>query len=260
MTYGKSNEDKSFLYDSLYTFRTTIAGQLFICMWAERWVKAVPELKFIQTNTDGQTIYVPRKDLDKIRQVNEQLTQETGLTIEETIYSKMGVRDVNNYFAVYEDSTKENEHIKLKGDYEIDKEYHKDPSMRIVPIAVKNYFVYGISIEETIKNHNDIFDFCLRLKTNSSCKPYYEFINDEGKQEKLELNRTTRYYISNKGGALSKYFSDGRITRVNTGYVTTLFNVYKKKEMKDYNINYDFYLTEARKLINGIENRQLELF
>jgi hypothetical protein len=96
LTYGKSNEEKSFLYDPLYTFKTTIAGQIFICMWAERWVKVCPELKFIQTNTDGQTLYVPRKDIDKIRAVNDQLTKETGLTIEETIYTKMCVRDVSN--------------------------------------------------------------------------------------------------------------------------------------------------------------------
>ena len=93
-TYGKSNEPTSFLYDPLYTFRTTIAGQLFICMWAERWVEVCPNLKFIQSNTDGQTILIPVKDIDKIRKVNEQLTAETGLTIEETIYSKMIVRDV----------------------------------------------------------------------------------------------------------------------------------------------------------------------
>ena len=49
--YGKSNEEKSFLYDPLYTFKTTIAGQIFISMWVERMVKAVPELIFLQTNT-----------------------------------------------------------------------------------------------------------------------------------------------------------------------------------------------------------------
>ena len=49
--YGKSNEEKSFLYDPLYTFKTTIAGQLFIGMWSERMVEAVPELTFIQANT-----------------------------------------------------------------------------------------------------------------------------------------------------------------------------------------------------------------
>lgn len=49
--YGKSNEDKSFLYDPMYTFKTTIAGQLFISMWSERMVEAVPELVFLQVNT-----------------------------------------------------------------------------------------------------------------------------------------------------------------------------------------------------------------
>ena len=76
----------------------------------------------------------------------------------------MCIRDVNNYIGVYEDSTPDNEHIKLKGDFEIDKEFHKDPSMRIVPLAVKEYFVYGIPIEKTIKENRDIFNFCMRLK------------------------------------------------------------------------------------------------
>jgi hypothetical protein len=49
--YGKSGEETSFLYDPLYTYKTTIAGQLFICMWAERMVEKVPELEFIQINT-----------------------------------------------------------------------------------------------------------------------------------------------------------------------------------------------------------------
>ena len=50
--YGKSNENTSFLYDTLYTYKTTIAGQLFISMWAERMVKEVPGLTFIQINTN----------------------------------------------------------------------------------------------------------------------------------------------------------------------------------------------------------------
>lgn len=49
--YGKSKEESSFLYDPLYTLRTTIGGQLFACMWAERLVEASPDLEFIQANT-----------------------------------------------------------------------------------------------------------------------------------------------------------------------------------------------------------------
>ena len=87
--YGKSNEDNSFLYDPLYTFKTTIAGQIFISMWSERMVEVCPNLKFLQTNTDGITILIPRTSLEDIRKVNAQLTKETGLGIEEAFYSKM---------------------------------------------------------------------------------------------------------------------------------------------------------------------------
>lgn len=262
-TYGKSNEEKSFLYDPLYTFKTTIAGQLFISMWAERMVEAVPELVFIQVNTDGITVKIPKEKLELIRQVNNQLTEETSLGIEEAFYSKMCIRDVNNYISVYEDSTKENEHIKLKGDFEIYKEYHKDPSMRIVPMAVKDYFVYGIPVEDTIRNHRDIYDFCLRLKTNSKSTPYIEHLDKSGINiVNDKLDRTTRYYISSgkESGRLYKKFTDGRITGVNIGYSVRVFNKYEEKDWEDYKINYNFYIREANKLKNPLVYKPLNLF
>ena len=258
-TYGKSKEEKSFLYDPLYTYRTTIAGQLFISMWAERMVEAVPELKFIQINTDGITIMIPKDKLELIRQVDEQLTKETTLVIEEAFYSKMFIRDVNNYGAIYTDSTKDNEHIKLKGDFEVDKEFHKDPSMRIVPLALKNYFVYNIPIEDTIKQNRDIFNFCLRLKTNSKSTPYYKYLED-GKIVNKPLDRTTRYYVSNSGGNIYKDFGEGRMSGVNVGYAVTLFNNYEYKDWDDYNINYNFYIAEANKIKNPLVVKELDLF
>lgn len=49
--YGKSGEESSALYDPLYTMRTTIGGQMFLSLWTEKLVKAIPEIKFIQHNT-----------------------------------------------------------------------------------------------------------------------------------------------------------------------------------------------------------------
>lgn len=260
-TYGKSNEEKSFLYDPLYTFRTTIAGQLFISMWAERLVEAVPELIFIQANTDGLTIKLPKEKLELIRQVNNQLTKETTLGIEEAFYSKMCIRDVNNYISVYTDSTKENEHIKLKGDFEIFKEFHKDPSMRIVPYSVKEYFVYGVPVEKTIKECRDIYDFCMQLKTNSKSTPYIRILEDS-KLVDHQLNRMTRYYIGKgkNSGMLYKKFTDGRITGVNIGRSAIVFNKFEEKEWNEYNIDYNFYITEARKLIDPLVYKELNLF
>ena len=50
-TYGKSGEETSFMFDRMYTYKTTIGGQCFICMWAERMVDVCPDLKFLQINT-----------------------------------------------------------------------------------------------------------------------------------------------------------------------------------------------------------------
>jgi hypothetical protein len=260
--YGKSNEEKSFLYDPMYTFKTTIAGQLFISMWVERMVEAVPELVVLQTNTDGITIRIPRNKLELIRQVNNQLTKETSLVIEEAFYSKMCIRDVNNYIGIYTDSTKENEHIKLKGDYEIYKEFHKDSSMRIVPFAVKEYFAYNIPIEKTIKKCRDIYDFCLQLKTNSKSIPYFKHFDSNKKLINTKLNRMTRYYIGkgNQSGMLYKEFEDGKITGVNVGYSAIIFNKYENKNWDDYNIDYGFYIKEARKLVNPLIYKELKLF
>lgn len=51
MIYGKSGEETSILYDPLYTMKTTIGGQMFLSLWTEKLVKAIPEIKFIQHNT-----------------------------------------------------------------------------------------------------------------------------------------------------------------------------------------------------------------
>lgn len=132
--------------------------------------------------------------------------------------------------------------------------------MKIVPISLKRYFVDGISIKETIINHKNIFDFCLRLKTNSKSTPYFKHFNDDGKIVNDKLDRTTRYYISNTGGILLKDFG-GKLNGINIGFSVTLFNKYVEKPIKDYNINYNFYIAEANKIKNVIEDYgQLSLF
>ena len=92
--YGKSGEETSPLYDPLYTMKTTIGGQMFLSLWTEKLVEAVPEIKFIQHNTDGITYLCPRKDVNKVNKVKEEMTNLTGLYIEDNIYTKFVVRDV----------------------------------------------------------------------------------------------------------------------------------------------------------------------
>lgn len=139
--------------------------------------------------------------------------------------------------------------------------------MRIVPIALSKYFFEGIPVEETIRNHRDIYDFCLMLKLNSKFKGEMRSLTD-----KIELKRTTRYYISNKGYSIIKIDtttpcspkaptpSKCKETGVNVGFVGTYFNNYEEKSWEEYNINYQFYILECKKIINVIEDKQLKLF
>jgi DNA polymerase elongation subunit (family B) len=46
--YGKSNSEYSFLYDPLYTLKTTLSGQLALCVLSEMLMTRVPNLKMLQ--------------------------------------------------------------------------------------------------------------------------------------------------------------------------------------------------------------------
>lgn len=258
--YGKSNSQDSYAYDPLYTLKTTISGQIMISMWLEKLVKAIKNLTILQVNTDGVSLMFDRKDYQKAVDVTSEMTQITGLTYEFNEYKKMVIRDVNNYSAQYSIDNK----IKHKGAFEIDKELHKDPSMRIVSIALEKYFFEGIPIKHTIENHTNIYDYCLRLKLTSTFKGEYNYIDQSnGYPEKkiINLSKNTRFFISNQGGAIYKVRNDNnKVTGVNVGFVTTLFNNYIEKPMKEYNINYQFYIMECNKIIDLIESKQLSLF
>lgn len=255
-TYGKSNDVNSWMYDPLYTMKTTISGQILISMWTERLVEASPNLKILQINTDGITIMIDRVDFDKCIKASDDLMLETGLEYEYAEYRTMVLRDVNNYISEYMDG-----YCKYKGAFEIDKELHKDPSMRIVPIALSNYFIKGIPVEETLKNHDNIYDFCLRLRVNKGWDARMDSLDKEGNIITTNLHKTTRYYISNSGGALYKHnFENDKNSGVSVGYVITEFNKYVEKPMEEYDINYQFYIRECYKIINRIESTPTSLF
>ena len=103
--------------------------------------------------------------------------------------------------------------------------------------------------------------FCLRLRINSQFEGQYHTITPQMEKKIDKLSKNTRYYISNRGGSLYKCRPEnGKLLGVSVGFITTLFNKYEEKEMNDYDINYRFYNSEANKIINIIESKQLTLF
>jgi len=252
--YGKSNDKYSFLYDPEYTMKTTLNGQLMLAALCERLVNAIPNLQMLQVNTDGVTVKIPIYEYETYSIICTAWEKETKLTLEYVEYSKMVIRDVNNYLAI---TTKGK--VKYKGAFEIQKDYHKDNSFMIIPIALSEYFVKGIPIEETIKNHKDIYDFCGRQKFKGQDYGEIEFIQHNTlRREKQQKN--VRYYISNKGSSFIKHYAKGSTEIINVGYQVTIFNTFINKDWKDYDINYNFYIKECYKELNQIINKQTKLF
>ncbi|MGL5728359.1 MAG: hypothetical protein ACRCYD_10980, partial [Plesiomonas sp.] len=193
--YGDSNNVYSPFYDPAYTMAITINGQLLLCMLAEQFLKT-PGLTMVQSNTDGVTVRVPRRYHEHVRAVCKWWEQLTGLELEEAIYSRMIIRDVNSYIAEYESGK-----LKRKGAYEYNTQWHQDPSALVVPMAAEAALVRGEDIAHFIKSHTDPFDFMLRAKVPRASKLVMRWPEWDAEQE---LQHITRYFVSRNGGSLVK--------------------------------------------------------
>jgi len=263
--YGKSNDEFSFLYDPKFTMSITLAGQLSIAMLCEQLVNTF-DLQILQVNTDGITIKFHRRYLEDYYQICKEWEKLTKLTLEYVEYSKMIIGDVNNYIAVTTFGK-----IKNKGRFEVDKvvgsepAYHKDNSFRVIPLALQEYFVNNISVEQTIYSYKNIYDFCGRQKFKGddygeTHELAYDKDNMLGYDKVIRQQKNTRYYISKPGATFIKKYSKGSNEVINKGYQVTIFNKYIQQNIEDYNINYQFYINECYKEINNIIDKQLELF
>ncbi len=236
--YGKSNDDYSWLKDYQYTLATTINGQLMLTMLAEKLIN-IGEL--IQINTDGLTLKMKKTSLETYNQICKEWEEKTKLTLEYANYSKMIIKDVNNYIAVYT-----NGKTKCKGSFEFENlPLHKNKSALIIRIALFNYFVKGIDVEETIRNHTNIYDFCIGVRNKADSK----FMYLDKNANSFDLPKTIRYYISTSGVVIKKRFNDGRTHYLDvhpikgkTWYQTLATNI---KDAKN-NINYTFYIKDAK--------------
>lgn len=184
-TYGDSNSTYSPLYDPQFTMSITINGQLLLCMLADQLIK-IPELEMIQINTDGLTVRCPHQHVDHLRKVCQWWETLTNLELEENIYSRMFIRDVNNYIAEYQDGK-----LKRKGAYEYELGWHQNHSQKVVAKAAEAYLVRGIPIEQFIRSHTNLHDFMLRTKVPRDS----ELLLDG-----VKLQNITRYYMSTNGG------------------------------------------------------------
>ena len=126
--------------------------------------------------------------------------------------------------------------------------------MSIIPKAVINYFVKGIPIRETIRNCTDIKDFLMAQRVNKKYKVEYS-----GK----DIQRINRFYASTNGSYLYKYkMKDGVRSDANllTKSGVTILNKLDDKPISERKINYQYYESEAAKIVEEFTVKQLSLW
>lgn len=196
--FGKTNSKYSTLYDPLYTMKTTLNGQFMLCMLAEQLIK-IPGLSMVQCNTDGVTVLCPKKYILQLQLVRSWWEKLTGLNLEHNVYTKMFIRDVNNYAAEYYDIDKDTGERKIKrvGAYEYNKQWHKNFSQKIVAKVTEEVLIRGGDTKSLVLNHPNHMDFFLRTKL----KEKSNYLELDG----VKVQRVSRYYVAKKGGVLIKH-------------------------------------------------------
>lgn len=268
--YGKSKDEYSYLYDPKYTMQITINGQLLLAMLEERILLKLPEAKLIQANTDGLTFKVLKRDREKLIDICKNWEKYTGLELEYEDYRRMVIAHVNAYIGIYKDESKK---PKFKGDLEIDKEvggkpaYHKDPSRRIVSIAVANYYVNDIPIEKTIREPHiyskdfyevDIYDYCLRYRGNKTWHPHMKGI-ENGEFFTKKLPKTVRYLITTDNYCFLYKEHTEKHNKIDiTKHNTKVLNYLKPSKIEDdlekYSVDFNYYIKEANKRIEWVKS------
>lgn len=276
--YGMSNDKYSFLRDRKLTLSICINGQLSLAMLIEEIMENIPNSQLLVVNTDGFEVKILKEYEELYFDICKKWENITQLVLEYADYSKMIQENVNNYIAIYT-----NGKYKCKGRFEFDNiPLHKNKSHRIIPIAVFNYFYKNIPIEETIKNHKNIFDFCGGVKSKKSSHiegqeikrggTHYELHYLENSQlKKQKLSKTVRYFISNKGKWLFKCYENGTIEHVEApikkgkiqkDWKVTYFNkAYFPNNFEEYNIDYTYYIIRAKEILANFQSKnQLNMF
>ena len=151
-SYGKFGSKYSALYSPELLLQTTLTGQLSLLMLIEMLEEN--KIKVISANTDGIVTYYRVSDKGLLNKLLENWMDKTTYNLEETNYSVIASRDVNNYLAV----KKEDGKTKGKGCF-ADPSLSKNPDGQIIFEAVIARIATGKLIRKTIKECKDITKF-----------------------------------------------------------------------------------------------------
>ena len=177
-TYGASKDKYNNLFDPLQANNVCINGQLLLLDLIEHVTDTIPGAMLIQSNTDGVMFKLPSLDLvDTYKEICKEWSNRTKMNLEHDLINKVVQKDVNNYIIVMD-----NGKIKSKGAY-VKSLNLLDNDLPIVNKALMEYFINGVSVEDTINYCDELIEFQKVVKVSG--KYNYALHGDKILSEKV---------------------------------------------------------------------------
>lgn len=245
---GMFRKSNNWLSDPKAYYTITINSQLILLMLAEKLFESGNVGKILNWNTDGLYVLAEVDKVNNVIDIIKCFERDFNMDIKVCVYNNMVQYNGNNYIAFYDNR------FKATGLFDTERSIDKFLNFPIISDALFEYFVHGVSVNETIKNCKDIFKFCSYCNVEDGWDILYGF-------EKYDSN-ILRYYCSINGKALEKYKLDLYTNKISSR-LPIIKNPCTKCDINDNfpdNVDYRFYIGRCESIISEIENVQLSLF
>jgi hypothetical protein len=321
---GNLQNEHNFCYSPFAVMQIRINGQLLLLMLAESLTDI--GCRIVQANTDGLFVLLKKDSYSKVQEICRSWEQQTKLVLEEDRFEAMYQYAINDYIAVsegYQEMKKlfktnpekalnkkgkpytsldaiKDDYIKEKGMFITKVLLGKGMSPKIIPEAIRDYFIDNIPVRDTIYNCKDINKFLTYQKIDKKfsveyngeliqrINRFYASTNGPYLYKCKIVNRDVeipQYIVCLKTGEsiittdLNQFYYNPNIeqilpysskiiakgTRVDytnllTASGVTILNKFDDKPIEERKINYRYYLKECLKIIEELEPKQLSLF
>lgn len=194
ITYGAEGDKFNPMYDPLHRNLVCVFGQVLIIDLLE---KIEDLIELLQSNTDGIFVKLDKRNVPELKRRVEAWEKRTGLKMSYDEFTAMYAKDVNNYVAVRADGT-----YHSKGAY-VKELNDLDYDLPIVNEAVKNYILYGYSVEDTVLGCREFRKFQKIVKLSSK----YRWVEHEHGHGTIKFdNKAYRVFASTD-------YRDGRLLK-----------------------------------------------
>ena len=228
-SFGKLGSKWSVLYSPDLLIQVTLTGQLALLMLIESLEEA--GITVVSANTDGVVSKCPTDKLNILNAIIMAWELVSGLETEETRYSALYSRDVNNYLAIKSDG-----YVKTKGAYATT-DIGKNPNSTICVDAVIKYLTDGTPVEQSITGCLDVRKFLTVRQVKGGALYDGQY-----------LGKAVRWYYAAGEARCIEYKNNGNKVARSDGARPLM----ELPDSLPSDIDYQFYIDEAKSILADV--------